>query len=71
MDLWVQSRRSCLALEAFEDARRKMNTFQLDRGLLSESEPTRKITALKAEIKRLEALLKNPAGAPLNTPSIP
>jgi len=45
--------------EAIEVARRKMDAFQRDRGLLSGSEPRKRIAALKAEIESLEALLKN------------
>jgi integrase len=44
--------------EALEDARRKMNAFQSERGLLPSSEGGSTISSLKAEIQRLEALLK-------------
>jgi len=44
--------------EALEDARRKMNAFQTERGLLPSAESGSTISSLKAEIQRLQALLK-------------
>jgi hypothetical protein len=39
--------------EALDDARRKMNAFQTERGLLPSSEDGRTISSLKAKIQRL------------------
>lgn len=43
--------------EALDDARRKMEAFQKERGLLT-SDPASQLEQLRAEIQRLEAELK-------------
>jgi integrase len=42
--------------EALEDARQKMNAFQRQQGLATSADPAARIKALRAEIRRLQAV---------------